>query len=66
MKGKVGEFVSSFAIYCIISLAWNGWHLTTKELAEMIFIGTLGGVVMAFTMKPMTRLVTRIVKKILT
>jgi hypothetical protein len=41
MKGKVGTFISSFVLYCLIFLTWNNWSLTNKQIAEMMFIGVL-------------------------
>lgn len=65
MKDKVAEFIFMFVGYCIVFLAWNNWNLTSKQIAEMIFIGTLGGLFVALTIKPITRLITRIVERLL-
>jgi len=64
MKGIVAEFILMFVGYCIIFLTWNNWNVTGKEIVEMIFIGTMGGLLVAFTIKPLTRLITRIVEKL--
>ena len=66
MKSKVRSFVSSFVLYCVILLGWNNWQLTNKDVAEMIFIGTLCSLTLALTEKHMTRLITRIVEKVVT
>jgi hypothetical protein len=63
MKGKVAEFIVMFVGYCIIFLTWNNWNLTGRQIAEMIFIGTLGGLFSALTIKPLTRLIENIVRK---
>jgi hypothetical protein len=66
MKSKVRSFVSSFVLYCVIFLAWNNWQLTNKDIAQMIFIGTLCSLTFALTEERMTRLITRIVEKVVT
>ena len=66
MKSRVRFFVSSFILYAITFLIWHKWTLTTKEIAEMIFIGTLVSLIPALVMNRMTRLITRIVEKVVT
>jgi hypothetical protein len=61
---KVEVFISTSVGYCIISLFWNKWIVTSKEIAEMIFIGTLGGLFLALLMNLIMRLITRLVEKI--
>ena len=64
MKAKASGFFLTFGAYCIIFLIWHNWNLTTKEIAEMIFIGTWVGVWNAIMMNRMRRLVENIVKKL--
>ena len=53
MKGKVGMFIFTFVIYCVIFLTWNKWNLTSKQIVEMIFIGTLASLFTALVMYPL-------------
>jgi hypothetical protein len=39
MKGKIAMFILTFVVYCLIFLTWNNWNVTTKQIAEMTFIG---------------------------
>ena len=64
MKGKIAEFIFTFIIYSIIFLLWNNWNLTSKQIVEMIFIGTLLGLVSALTIRPITRLIENMVRRI--
>ena len=64
MKHKVQVFLSSFIIYVIIFLIWHHWNLTTKDIAEMFFIGALSSLVYALMINRMTRLITRVVEKL--
>ena len=64
MKSKVQEFVFMFVIYCVISLVRKDWPPTGKDIAEMIFIGTLSGLFVALTMEPLKRFIGNVVKKI--
>ena len=54
-----------FVGYCIITLIWNNWSLTTKEIVEMIFMATWSGVAAALMAKPLTRLLTYIIERVL-
>jgi RsiW-degrading membrane proteinase PrsW (M82 family) len=64
MKQKVQVFLRSLIIYMIIFLIWHHWNLTTKQIAEMFFIGIFSSLVLALMINRMTRLVTRIVEKL--
>jgi hypothetical protein len=66
MKSRVRFFVSSFILYAIGFLLWHNWILTTKEIAEMIFIGTLSSLIYALNIDRIRRLITRIVEKVVT
>lgn len=63
MGGKVEVFISTFIGYCIIFLIWNKWSLTSKEIVEMIFVGTLSSLCLAFVMNPLKRSITRLTQK---
>lgn len=63
MKRKVAMFIFMFVGYCIIFLTWNNWNVTSKQIAEMIFIGTLVGLFNALAMNPMKRLIENVLKK---
>ena len=64
MKGKVGPFISTLVTYCIITLIWHGWDLDNKQIAEMIFVGTLSGLVLALVNNPLMRLIQNLVRKV--
>ena len=58
-------FATTFALYCLIFLVWEGWSLSNNQVVEMIFMGTFLSVFYVLLEKPLTRLTQRIVKKIL-
>jgi hypothetical protein len=66
LKGKLAAFVFVFVGYCIIFLAWNNWHVTNKEMAEMIFVGTLLGLFEVLAVNRIIRLIENTVRKLLT
>lgn len=63
MKGKVGTFIFTFVIYCTIFLTWNNWNITSKQIAEMIFIGTLASLFTALVMYPLRRVLANRLRK---
>ena len=65
MKGKLGMFILNFAGYCMLVLIVKGWRLTTKEIAEMLFVGIWVSLMFALMYKPLKRFTENIVRKIL-
>lgn len=63
MKGKVRTFISSFVLYCVLFFALHNWTLTTKEIAEMIFIGVLASLFQALMINPVMRLIGNVVRR---
>lgn len=63
---KVEVFLSTLVGYCLISLFWNKWHVTGMDVVEMIFIGALGGLLLALTINPITRFIGNVVRKMKT
>ena len=64
MKAKVEVFVSSLLIFCIIFLTWHNWSLTSKQIAEMVFIGAVSSLTLASLINPLARLIQNLVRKI--
>lgn len=64
MKGRIVMFFSNLALYCIIFLVWNKFDLTSKQIAEMIFMGTFSSIAYLLMLKPMTRLMQSALRKV--
>ena len=63
MREKVGNFISVFVGYSIIFLIRHNWDLSTKDIAEMIFIGVWLAVGSILLLKPGKRFVENVLKK---
>ena len=66
MKRRIVRYLLMFSSYCLIFMLFNGWELTNRELAEMIFMGTLTALFDALMYHRMTRFVEKMVKQVLT
>lgn len=63
MKNKLARFILSFILYCLVFLIWNGWSVTGKQIAEMIFIGSLTGLFLPLMENLTTRLIQKVLQK---
>ena len=62
---RIGVFISTFGMYCILFLATNNWTLTSKQIVEMIFIGGLSSLVCAWLFNRITRLIEHLIERVL-
>ena len=63
MKGKVLPFITTFLTFCIVFLVWYGWNLDSRQIFEMIFIGTLSSLFFPFANNQVIRLIQYVLRK---
>ena len=63
MKRKVAIFIFTFVAFSLIFLFRKDWNLSSKQIAEMVLIGTAAGLAGAFLMNPTRRLIENLLKR---
>jgi hypothetical protein len=64
MKNKIFLFTVTFVGYIIIFLLFARFQVGTKQIAEMIFIGSVSGVGTVMLDRPFKKLLANVLKKL--